>query len=474
MAEALKRRFDLLTLRIAMNLTGDSPMVSFTLQGKYDGESDCFFERMAEAAEIGLPERLSRSETVYEGMQFALPVAVVRDLEQVIADSDYEDQPLWLHLAKPLGYLNLVPWEELLQRSVRRPILRLPDFLANPPRENVRRLEVAICCSMPIAKGHFTAVDHLFGMANDLLDTVPRKTTVHIFSDAALFPDISRRVDESHMDRIMVHDPADAEWFASSDRQYSLEGRSGRVRNPWLLWMLDALADRSVDMVHFLTHGYVSEEAGALAFAESPIENQDRRMARFVGVAELIAFLTQSGAWCTAFTSPEGNYSEMGLRQLADTVAQLRPGPVLHHETRLDESGEALRNAYRFLFGRADEPAPESSAVFMYCHPELFESPKPAIWQSQTRSGDRGVPSLEDTVREFYQESEVVPSWVGSSQRYFEQRRREVMELKAHEATMSDDGTPSLIDDAEVIEKTLEQIERALGNVLTNKGFGGD
>ena len=59
------------------------------------------------------------------------------------------------------------------------------------------------------------------------------------------------------------------------------------------------------------------------------------------------------GAWSAAFSSPEQNYSEMGLRLFADTIAQMRLGPVLHHETRLDPQREALADAYRFLFGRS-------------------------------------------------------------------------------------------------------------------------
>lgn len=474
MAEELKHQFDLLAMRVGMDLSGDSPQVSIKLQGRHAGQLDLVREHLLEAAQIGLPERLNRSETTYEGLPFDLPPAVIDDLKRVIADSDYQDRPLWLHLAKPLGYLNLVPWEELLQPALQRPILRLPDFLASPPRESMQRLEVALCGSVPVAKAAFTAVDHLVGMADHLLKTVPRRTTVHIFCDAGLFPEVSQRVHAKGLPGVEVHDPAEAGSFVPPERQYALPDRSGRVRNPWLLWMRDALSGHRVDMVHFLTHGYISREAGALAFAESPVQNQDERAARFVGASELLAFLTQTGAWCAAFSSPEHNYSEMGLRLLADTIAQMRPGPVLHHEMRLDETGEVLPEAYRFLFGRSGDPAPSSPAVFMYCHPSLLERPRVTfLWRGLGPTLRAPAPP-EDTVGEIYQKAESVPSWLGSSQRYLEQRRQDVEQLKEQKTAVSPNSARSRIDNAEVIEDTLKQIERTLSNVLAGKGLGGD
>ena len=473
MAEILKRRFDLLALRVAMDLSGDKPQVGIKLQGRSDGQLGLVADWAIEAATIGLPERLERSGTTYQGCSFEFPGEILDSLKAVIADSEYNDQPLWLHLAKPLGYLNLVPWEQLLQPALNMPMLRLPDFVANPPRESMQSLEVALCGSVPIAKAAFTAVDYLAGMAQHLLNTVPRRTTVHIFCDTGLFPGVSQCVASMGLHDVHVHDPAEAESFAPAERQYALTDRSSRVRNPWLLWMREALSGRSVDMVHFLTHGYISGDSGALAFAESPLENQDRRAARFVGVSELLAFVTQVGAWCTAFSSPEHNYSEMGLRLLADTIAQMRPGPVLHPEMRLDEDGAALADAYRFLFGRDGAQLPSSPALFTYCNPSLLEPPKPAARRRRGATRDGGPPP-GDMIGDMYQQAESVPSWVGSSQRYLEQRRRDVKQMKQLEETVSERSVQTRIDNARVIEDTLQQIEKKLSNVLASKGLDGE
>ena len=475
MAELLIRQFDLLTMRFTMELSGDDPVVGVRLEGRSEGGMDVLHEWSIEASEIGLPERLDRAATTYRGCTFTIPESVLDDLRYVIAESNYQDRPLWLHLAKPIGYLNLVPWEELLQPALEMPILRVPDFLANPPRESTRKLEVALCGSVPMAKAAFTAADHLCDMARHLLETVPRRTTVHVFCDASIFPDVCHRVESSGLHDVHVHDPAGAESMMVSEQRYDLTMRSTRIRNPWLLWMLDALDGRSVDMVHFLTHGYTSRDAGALAFAESPIQNQDSRSARFVGASELLAFLTQVGAWCAAFSSPEQNYSEMGLRLLADTIAQMRPGPVIHHEMRLDEDRAALAGVYRFLFDRESDAPPSSPALFTYCHPSLLNPAELAgrIKRSVFTSEDDG-PQFEtyDIIDNVYDQAESIPTWVSSSQRYLEQRRKDAEQMSRPDRTPRETSRRVRIDNAAVIEETLQQIEKTLGEVMLSKGMG--
>ena len=474
MADVLKREFDLLALRISMDFDGESPAVRVALQGSEKGQRGIIAEWSIDAETIGIPERLERSSRHYEGYPFSFPADILGQIGQAIAASGYQGRPLWLHLAKPLGYLNLVPWEQLLQPALDLPILRLPDFLANPPRESLDRFEVALCGSMPAAKSQFTAADHLIRITGLLLETVSRRTTVHIFSDAELYDELKHRVQDNGFANVQVHNPALAAAFGSADRQYGLSQTPGRVQNPWLLWMRDALSGRGVDMVQFLAHGYLSRDSGALALAESPVQNLDRRIARFVDAPELLAFLTQTGAWCAAFSSPEQNYSEMGLRLLADTVAQLRPGPVLHHEIRLDYNGAALADAYRFLFGQGEHPPPKSLGLLMYCHPSLFE-PRPAATRSIGFQVLAAAPALsaEDAISAAYADAEFVPSWVGSSQRYIEQRRRDVERMRRAEDSGDPDSGRERDAQAQIISDTLEEIEVELVNVLPNKRMSG-
>lgn len=477
MAELLKREFDLLALRIAMDLSGNSPQVNIQLQGHENGQRLFVGDWSVPTADIGLPERLDRSGRYFQGLPFNFPSQILDEIGAAIAEGDYQDRPLWLHLAKPIGYLSLVPWEQLLQPKLGVPMLRLPDFVANPPRESLNRFEVTLCGSTPAAKSQFTVADHLLGMTELLLATVPRRTTVHIFTDVEWFDTVNAEVAQRNFSSdVIVHDPAQASSATVPLHTDVSSAPVSRVQNPWLLWMRDALNGRSIDMVQFLTHGYIMRDSGALALAESPLRNQDRHFARFIDAAELIAFLTQTGAWCAAFSSPKENYSEMGLRLLADTVAQLCPGPVLHYETRLDPQRQALAAAYRFLFDRSFSAPPRSPALFTYCHPSLVEKAEPAIqtlgWA--TRSPAFAAPtSAEASINAAYAAAEYMPSWVGSSQRYIEQRRQDVERILREDASSDTASDSTRVEQAQLIEDTLNEIELEIVNVLANETLGG-
>ncbi len=103
MAEMLKRQFDLLTLRIAMDLSADAPKVHMQLQAHQEGQPDLLNTWSFEASTIGLPETLERSSTTYQGYHFSFPDDVLFEIKDALANSDYGDKPLWIHLAKPLA-----------------------------------------------------------------------------------------------------------------------------------------------------------------------------------------------------------------------------------------------------------------------------------------------------------------------------------------------------------------------------------
>jgi hypothetical protein len=70
------------------------------------------------------------------------------------------------------------------------------------------------------------------------------------------------------------------------------------------------------------------------------------------------------------------NFSEPGLRALADEIAQNRPGPMLLHAIDLDPEFRSLPPAYRFLFSASRPQAPpRSPALFIYCQPYLAPAP---------------------------------------------------------------------------------------------------
>jgi len=177
--------------------------------------------------------------------------------------------------------------------------------------------------------------------------------------------------------------------------------------------MLQELRGVTVDLVHFATHGYTSGGQSALAVAESPMMNKDLVWARFVGPNQLAACLSHLGAWAVGFTSPDSNCSSMGLREIFDDMARLRPGPVLHHNAGRDPSSAELARAYGSLLSR-DQPE-RCSSVAMYAHPAMFALPPQLL----------GPESFADMlVNEYlggYPPDTSAPAWVTSTRRYLEQ-----------------------------------------------------
>jgi hypothetical protein len=451
-----------------MDLSAVEPRVRFELRGRAKRQLRLVHDWLCSAEEIGLPERLNRSESLYQGYNFHFPDRVLDGLKAVLADSEYNDLPLWLHLAKPLGYLNLVPWEQLLGPELGMPLLRLPDFLAKPPRESLNSLDVILCTSLPVAKESFMAIEHLGRMAEHISAIGPPNTTIHVFTDQEIHKEVARGF--ATLPKVRVYDPTEARSLPTVAATKRVLDRPGRIDNPWLVWMRNALQGRSVDVAHFLAHGYLSRDQGALAFAESPMQNVDSRIARFVGATELLTFLTQIGAWVAAFSSPEHNYSEMGLRLLADSIAQMRPGPVLHHELRLDRDCASMADAYRFLFGRGSAKPPSSPAQFIYCHPSRLE-PQPPIAVPVFK----GIKTT-DTVTRLYEGDKNVPAWIAATERYVEQRRLEAERMYREDelATTTNRSREKREKDAASIQDTLQQIEETLARVAAQTEAGDD
>lgn len=401
-------RPDLLVFEVGLAMRGSEALVRWSLRNLETG----YFP----PAEMGIPDKIDRRQALYEGYSFHIPESLAGPLSGRLA-GEPPDRPLWLRLVKPYGYLGMVPWERLLQPRLDRPLLRLPEQVSNPPRETSTALDVVLCGSGPVSKEFFGIAGHLVGMVDRIQQSVPRRTTIHVFTDLS----VAEQLPVAWRDRtgpVRLYPPEEAERYVIPDPTSRVTDPGGRLESPWLLWMRDTLGGRSVDVVHFLCHGYLSLQRGALALAQSPLKNEDRSMARFVGAPELATFLTQVGAWSTGLTSPENNYSEMGLRLLADDLAQSRPGPVLHHEVTQDSDLSALAAAYRFLYSRNPEPPPSSPALLIYCQPSRVAA-------LPRQFATRGIPSKEaaepPVLEAIYESEENVPSWVAATERYVEQ-----------------------------------------------------
>jgi hypothetical protein len=181
-----------------------------------------------------------------------------------------------------------------------------------------------------------------------------------------------------------------------------------------------------VDHLHFLCHGFLAADGGAVALAPSPLSNEDRRIGRFVGATETVTLLSALGAWSAGFTGPDGNYSALGLRALADAVAEARPGPVLAHETAGDEDFTELGRTLTLALGSTQANAPAPGRTALWIHPErVQQSPYPV--ESAAAPADALLDDASSTSLLFGTATTAAlaapetPSWVASSARVLEQ-----------------------------------------------------
>lgn len=391
--------------------------------------------------ELGLPRSFEDARRFrYGEPDFRLPEDLAVRLKARLDERADPAAALWLELAQPSGTLSLVPWERLLQHTLSVPVFRIP-FFAIPAVMNPGSLDVVFCASSPVAKQPIDIEELLGRIIEQTIRSLPDDSNVHIFTDVRSFPEMSERLrgravrQSSH--RIFLYDPRQsASLFRrhrtiDEDPEEEVLDRRGTIQNPWLQWILHAMGQRGVDAVHFLAHGSLAAEQGALALAESPLENRDENWARFIGSAELSAFLTRIGAWSVSFSVAPMNFSVLGLRLLTDQLARQRVGPVMLHDMT-NGNAETLGRALRFLVGGGtpDDIRPtdmHEPPVTLYCHPSragTLESTEEtnAFLMRHTMAGGR--------TGEFIRQSAALPSWLLAAQRTLERTSAELMESR--------------------------------------------
>lgn len=326
--------------------------------------------------ELGLPDSLAGVRRL-EDEQFRVPQRVIDDLYPAVTELGASPLPpenaLWLEFPSPRGFLYIAPWERLLA-VLGRAMFRLPYHLVRPQVPG-SRLDVAICVSTPEAKTEFSVFDVLEPLVSQYLSHRRDQVALHIFTDEqwfhSLYHDFSSHGTEK---KVVVHDPRSAAVYEPAPDMAGTIGQSVDVSNPWLRWMRDALAGSPIDFVHFVTHGYLSGNRGAIALAPSPTYNADPAWSRFLGASQVSTFLTQMGAWGLGLTVPPGNFSAPGLRELADAIALSRPGVVITHEITLDPACRELGAALQIVLSEHAElwPFPLPSAT-CWVHPGVRE-----------------------------------------------------------------------------------------------------
>ncbi len=130
----------------------------------------------------------------------------------------------------------------------------------------------------------------------------------------------------------------------------------------------------AADVVHFVGHGYLSGDEGALALASSPVVNTDTRWARFIGVTQLCEFMcrvargrSRSPGRPTTSLWPDFAISATARRSYC-------PGVAVTHDLSLDPECEQLGLALQTMFAPGsplDSPMP---AMTCWVHPRFVET----------------------------------------------------------------------------------------------------
>ncbi len=395
------------SLGFDLSLSGPRAIVNFAI----DRGSQNIHSLSADPSALGIPDDFIPDSFRYSEPDYRFDPelwdAIGDPVRQVMGDDDV----LWLEMASPSGFLATLPWERMVQEHLEHvPVMRIPGFALYPDL-GAGDLDVGLCISQPRAKLTTLQPEVVHQVVTNLARHVGEGPTVHVFTDAELHDALQRRFQETQvaLPNVVVHDPSRAP--DPDTMGPTLEDQSGAVTNPWLLWILDELRGRTLDLLHFIAHGYLSGDQAAIAVAESPMVREDRLWARFIGPNQLATCLSQLGAWGVGFSSPNPNYSALALRQLVDDVARLRPGPVIHHDLAGDPNGEQLALAYDSVITRHGPVFMKN--VFMYVHPRAFYPQEPDE-----------VGLAEQLVSEILEASpgdETPPAWVTSTRRYLEQ-----------------------------------------------------
>jgi hypothetical protein len=394
MAQSIRNTHELATIRVNLRPSRSGMELSFA---SFLGTTA--MERFDLPAEVvGIQSELS--VRAYRDVQFQLPPEVVSLLSRSLLETS-DDEPFWLQVGSSAGHLAVVPWERYLQPPLGRPLLRIPNFVADPVFLS-GPLRAALVVSSPRAKTPFDVLRHVSDLIATAEMAAMARTELHVFADVDVVADVEalmrlRKLRPGHM--VVVHDPAEAEAYGEGETAFvggSARGLEDRIDSPWLRWIRDSLRGQALDLVHFVCPGFFRRDQGALALARSPGRNEDRRWSHFVGADELISFLDLMGTWSVGFSPPYENVWAIGLRLLADRLAWQRPGALFVHDAEHGTSEELLAT-YRFLFSSEDAEPPNTSNVSLYTHPRRIQRYRTSGVEAYGRSmrGGYGISEAE-------------------------------------------------------------------------------
>lgn len=406
MAMRLQREHSLPVVAVRLEQEGYQPVARVDLLVNEDGEQVIHGSRTVTLDELGCDS--SREPAMQ----------VPPDLVDFVGGWSHDvlapDRALWLHLVKPYGSLGAVPWERDLVPAIGRPLLRLPDVLPAPSR-STSSFVVALVATAPAPEGAPPAPALVAPVADALVRGLGTRLHLHVFADEGTEDAVERALQPLGIARLEVH----------RARHDGRRTGDGDLRSAWLRWVRDAIEGRSLDAVHFLVHGTSLGTHGAVLTPLMP--SLDRANPVSLEASDLEAFLNRVGALVVGFTRLPDNWSDFGLRMLADDLGSRRAGPVVLHDPALDPGHEALAGCFAFLADTAPGRPPVSPGLQLYTQPRQVADDS----TSQPPPGAGSADLAPSAAVQAHFDRDDTPAWLAAAQRYLEQQEAQVMRFES-------------------------------------------
>jgi hypothetical protein len=419
---------------------GSEPVAAFQV---LRGPGPVTWTETVPTRQLGLADWIRSVRDVHES-DFALPGPVATAASDALRRLSRPDDPAcWLELPPPRGYLHFLPWERLLSPSLDRPLLRLPNFTLRPSAPGASMRVVLVVAQAP-TKRPFDVPGTVEELTRCWLMSTGRSVTLEVF----VTPDDVDTVRDLFADNpaVTVHDPRTVRTL--------IPGVSG---NGWVAWVRTALAGRAADVVHVVGHGTLAGEHGALALPNLRIGETSPARHGTLGAVDLCTSLNRAGAWGLVMTSPPSSHCPAALRDLADAVAQARPGVVALHELDAADATEQMWAMLRMLIdGRP--PSGSLPGVMCWSHPSFVAFPDEAT----PLCGSDGTSTLIAEATHDVLAQVDTPAWVAAGARSLEALQARVM------PTGGEPPDPDAVAALEAVSQLFEQHVRTYGPPTTS------
>lgn len=474
MAAMVRSDNDLPTLRVRLRAqspakgasTASEPVAAFQV---LRGRDPVAWAQTVPTRRLGLADRIRSARDVQED-DFAIPADVAAAARDALSRLTGPDDPAcWLELAAPRGYLHFVPWERLLSPLLDRPLLRLPNYVLRPtaPGSSMR---VVLAVGQAPAKRPFDVPDTVAELTRLWLTSTDRAVSIEVFVAPGEVDAVRERLEQNP--DVTVHDPRTVG-----------EVLAGVSANGWVAWVRTALAGRAADVVHVVGHGTLVGERGALALpslplpdpppkqplskqrlskqrlSDTPLSGESSAWPGTLGAVDLCTSLDRSGAWGLVVTSPPRNHCPAALRDLADAVAQARPGVVALHEWDAADAAEQMRAMLLMLI---DGTPPRRSLPGVQCwsHPSFVAFPDAV---APLCEADGTSTLIAEATHEVLAQANT-PAWVAAGVRSLEALQARVM------PTDGEPPDPAAVAALEAVSKLFEQHVRTFAPPQTPGG----